>query len=59
MAIIHFDPLVIGTFQRLFGISAFLDAVDTATPMLEANENHYLERLAAQEGWEYADYAIE
>ena len=59
MAIIHFDPLVIGTFQRLFGISAFLEAVDTATPTLEANENHHLERLAAQEGWDYSDYAIE
>jgi len=59
MATIHFDPLVIGTFQRLFGIAAFLETIGTAIPMLEANENQYLERLAAQEGWQYSDYAIE
>jgi hypothetical protein len=59
MAKIYFDPLVIGTFQRLFGATAFLEAIDTAIPTLEANENQYLERLSAQEGWDYSDYAIE
>ena len=59
MAKLYFAPLVIGTFQRLFGATAFLEAIDTAIPMLEANENQYLERLSAQEGWEYPDYAIE
>jgi hypothetical protein len=56
---IYFEPLVIGTFQRLFGVTAFLEAIDKAIPMLEANENQYLERLSAQEEWKYDDYAIE
>ena len=53
MATIHFDHLVLETFQRLFGVTAFLDAIDTAIPMLEANENQYLEHLAVQEGWDH------
>ena len=59
MAKLHLDPLVLGTFQRLFGITAFLESIDTAIPTLEANENQYLERLASQEGWDYSEYAIE
>jgi hypothetical protein len=59
MAIIAFNPLVIGTFQQLFGVSAFLEAIDTAIPTLEASEDQYLTRLAAQEGWEFETYAVE
>src|SRR5438034_2578116 len=59
MATIHFDHLVLETFQRLFGVTAFLDAIDTAIPMLEANENQYLEHLAVQEGWDHFDHGIE
>jgi hypothetical protein len=56
---IYLDRLVIATFQRLFGVTAFLEAIDTAIPTLEATENQYLEHLAAQEGWEPSDTAIE
>jgi len=56
---IHFNTMVIGTFQRLFGIDAFLDAIDAAIPTLEAKENQDLEHLAVQEGWERSDYYIE
>jgi hypothetical protein len=59
MAKIYFDPVVIVTFQRLYGVTAFMEAIDTAIPTLEASENDYLERLAQQEGWDFEDYAVE
>jgi hypothetical protein len=58
MAIIHFDPLVIGAFGQLSGAGAFLEVVGTAIPTLEAAERQHLEKLATQEGWDLNDYNV-
>ena len=48
MAVIHFNPLVIETFARLLGASAFLETISEGIPTVEEKEHRYLEELAAQ-----------
>src|SRR5438128_524850 len=57
MAKIHLDFLVLETFDRLFGVTAFLEVVDKAIPETEWREQEALKQLAEGEHWDYADYA--
>jgi hypothetical protein len=54
---IHFNPLVIATFARLSGASAFLEAMNDGIPTVK--EHDYLQQLAAQGDWAPGEYFIE
>lgn len=45
----HLNPMVIVTFQRISGASAYLEFVDSGIPKLEADENDYLDQIARQQ----------
>src|SRR5437870_5172340 len=53
---IHFDYLVLETFDRLFGVTAFLEVVDKAIPEMEWREQEALKQMAERENWEYSEY---
>jgi len=56
---LHINLIVIETFARLRGALAFLETMNDGIPTVEEKEHRYLEELAAKEGWEYGDYAVE
>jgi len=45
---LHFKGLVIETFARLLGASAFLEALRDRIPAVEEKEHRYFEQLLAQ-----------
>jgi hypothetical protein len=55
----HLNPMVIVTFQRISGASAYLEFVDSGIPKLEADENDYLDQIARQQGWDAGEYFTE
>lgn len=59
MAKIHINFLVMETFDRLFGATALLEALDKAIPDMEWHEREGLKELAERENWEYEDYDVE
>src|SRR2546428_629673 len=59
MAKIRIDPLALETFERLFGVAAFLESVNKAIPEMEWQEREALKRLAEEQNWDFGDYAVE
>ena len=56
---IRINALVLETFQRLFGVTAFLEVVDKAIPQAEWHEREDLRRLAEEENWDFGDYDVQ
>lgn len=59
MAKIHFDFLVLETFDRLFGVTALLDVLDQGIPDMEWREQEALRQMAEAESWDYNDYDVD
>ena len=56
---ITLDHLAIETSQRLYGLSALIDMVYSATPEVELRVRDELKQLAENENWDYSDYSAE
>ncbi len=59
MAIVTFDPLAITTFQRLAGLEAFIEMLDSSLPEIELRQRDVLTRVAKEQGWDFGDYSVE
>ena len=59
VAKIRIDFLVAETFERLFGTTAFMEAVDKAIPDVERQERRALKALAEAENWDFGDFDVE
>lgn len=59
MAKIRIDFLVAETFERLFGTTAFMEAVDKAIPQVERQERQALKEVAEKQHWDFGDYDVE
>ena len=56
---IRFDFLVMETFDRILGTTAFMETVDKAIPDAESQEREALKQLADEQHWDFGDYYVE
>ena len=59
MTRIRLEPVVIDTFAWIFGLRAFLEEIEAATPDAEGKAFDNLNQLAKEQKWEETDYSLE
>jgi len=56
---IRFDFLVMETFDRILGTTAFMETADKPIPDAESQEREALKQLADEQHWDFGDYYVE
>lgn len=56
---LSFDFLALETFERLAGVTAFIEFADKAMPEMEWQAQEALKRLAHEQGWDFGEYSAE